>query len=403
MALDPYTALSLVAMGANVVGLAAVLRRRSLHRGEAETLFLLLFATILLFGASDVLMRTSEDSETALRWLRLGMLSTLFAPLLVHFTQIYPRPVKCPMDKRWFLVLVYGLGLFVCIYFAAAADTFFSKEVRVFPWGRHPVLQDLSSIHPLTQFAFAIIVGFLFLSFWNLLRSLRRAATPLERTQVALLVLGIPVTLLAYLIFSIVLPAMGVFTPLMGSTPLLYSTPIIALAILRYKLFLVPVAEHPSQAPPCYTLASGHIYLAREERPQKVLEVFKDLVTHGAHGLALTRTHPQKLREGLGLDKTPVLWLGETSPQEGVQALDSLEELNYTVAKFARDSGNSVVLLDGLEYLIQRNDFSKVLRMVYHLKEIVAKNNGRLLLPVDPRTFEAREMALLERETEPLS
>ncbi len=401
MALDPYTALSLVALAIGVVALAAVLRRRGLPRGEAEVLFMLFFVATAFFGSCDILMRTSEDSGTALLWLRTGMLSILFVPLLVHFTQIYPRPVKCPMDKRWFLAAVYSLGLFVSIYFFVAAETFV-REFRPFPWGLHPVIRDLPSLPPLTQVAFAVVVGLLLLSIWNLLRSFRQAVTPLEKTQMVLLFLAIPVTFFIYFLFSAILPSVGVFTPLMGSANLLYSNPIIALAILRYKLFLVPVAEHSSPAPASYSLAPGHIYLAKEERPRQAFEVFKDLVTHGAHGLLMVRIHPQKVRQDLGLEKTPILWLGETSPQEGVPAVESLEELNYTVAKFARDSGNSVLLLDGLEYLIQRNDFSRVLKMVYHMKEIVAKNNGCLLLLVDPRTLDGQQMALLERETEPL-
>ncbi len=401
MALDPYSLLTPLAMAIALVSIGWMRRQRGPPRNEPELLFLLFFWATFLFGIFDFLMRTSDNPATALGWYRMVLLTIVFAPMLFHFTLVYPRPRKLPVAKMWLLLPAYGAGILFSAYFAFVVPDFIN-EFRQFPWGLHPIPRPIENIPAHVLAPFFAIMGFVILSFLNLVSSFRAARTEQERKQIHLLILAIPANLFLYTLFSIILPAWGAFTPLMGSANLLFSTPLIAVAIHRYKFLLAPVAEHVSTEPACYTLNPGHLYLVREERPVKALEVFKDLVTHGAHGLAFTRTHPQKLRESLGLDKTPVLWLGETSPQEGVQVLDSLEELNYTVAKFARDSGNSVVLLDGLEYLVQRNDFTKVLKMVYHLKEIVAKNNGRLLLPVDPRTLDGRQMALLEREMESL-
>ncbi len=401
MALDPYSLLTPLAMAIALASILWMRRQRGPPRNEPELLFFLFFWATFFFGVFDFLMRTSDDPAAALGWFRMVLLTIVFAPMLFHFTLVYPRPRKLPVAKTWLLFPVYAAGIFFAAYFAFVAPDFV-KEFRQFPWGLLPVPRPIGEIPAHIVAPFFAIMGFVLLSLVNLVSSLRTAKNPQERKQIHLLILAIPANLFLYTLFSVLLPASGVFTPLMGSANLLFSTPLIAVAIHRYKFLLAPAAEHASTAPACYTLNPGHLYLVREERAALAFEVFKDLVTHGAHGLAFTRTHPAKLRESLGLDKTPVLWLGETSPQEGVPVLDSLEELNYTVAKFARDSGNSVVLLDGLEYLVQRNDFSKVLKMVYHMKEIVARNSGRVLLPVDPRTLDERQMALLERETEPL-
>lgn len=401
MALDPYSLLTPVAISIAVVSIVAMRRRRGPPKNEAELLFFAFFWATVFFGLFDFFMRTSEDPATALGWYRMVLLTIIFAPMLVHFTLVFPRPRKLPVAKIWLLVPFYAVGIFLTGYFALVASDFVA-EFRSFPWGLHPVPHPPWEIPPHVMVPFIATMGFIALSFLNLIASFRAARDAMERKQVALLILAIPANLFFYALFSLILPAYGAFTPLMGSVNLLFSTPLIAIAIHCYKFLLVPVAEHASQAPACYSLAPGHIYLAKEERPRQAFEVFKDLVTHGTHGLLFTRVHPAKLRQEVGLDKTPILWLGESSPQEGVQAVENLEEVNYTVAKFARDSGNSVVLLDGLEYLIQRNDFSRVVKMLYHLKEAIARNQGRLLLPVDPRILTEREMAILERESEPL-
>jgi archaellum biogenesis ATPase FlaH len=59
-----------------------------------------------------------------------------------------------------------------------------------------------------------------------------------------------------------------------------------------------------------------------------------------------------------------------------------------------------VILIDGVEFLIVNNDYEKVLRMIHHITEAVMENRSRLIVSVDPRTLETRELALLERNME---
>jgi two-component system cell cycle response regulator len=74
--------------------------------------------------------------------------------------------------------------------------------------------------------------------------------------------------------------------------------------------------------------------------------------------------------------------------------------LSDTIIRFVEKSGDSIVLIDGVEFLIVNNDFDKVLRMVHHVTEAVMENRSRLIISVDPRTLETRELALLERNME---
>ena len=68
--------------------------------------------------------------------------------------------------------------------------------------------------------------------------------------------------------------------------------------------------------------------------------------------------------------------------------------------RFVEKSEDSIVLIDGVEFLMVNNDFEKILRMIHHISEAVMEYKSRLVISVDPRVLDNREMALLERNME---
>ena len=154
-----------------------------------------------------------------------------------------------------------------------------------------------------------------------------------------------------------------------------------------------------------YDLRQGFTYLIKESKPHKSFEIFVDQVTHNIQGLCVTRQHPNIMRKEWGLEKTPIIWLSNQLGKVYVNP-SNIGILSDTIIRFVEKSGDSVVIIDGIEFLIVNNDFDKVLRMIHHITEAVMENRSRLIVSVDPRTLEIRELALLERnmeiiETEP--
>lgn len=177
---------------------------------------------------------------------------------------------------------------------------------------------------------------------------------------------------------------------------------------VRRRLRVSPNMEAMDLAPQKFELKKGLCYMVQEEKPDLALRVFADQITHPdpvtqcAQGLCLTRTSPATLREGYGLKRTPILWVGEQPPVPDVQTANDCEEIAYVVAKFLRQCPNPTVVVDCLEYMCQTADFRKTLKLIYHLKELAIKNNARLIFSVNPRSFEDRELSLLEKEMAPL-
>lgn len=70
--------------------------------------------------------------------------------------------------------------------------------------------------------------------------------------------------------------------------------------------------------------------------------------------------------------------------------------------KFIKNTKNGVALLEGLECLIINNSFPIILKVVEDINESIMESNCRLLLPIYPETLDEKELALLERNLEPI-
>ncbi len=146
-----------------------------------------------------------------------------------------------------------------------------------------------------------------------------------------------------------------------------------------------------------WKLDSGHGYLVVGER-DLAYNVFVDQVTHGFQGFAITRDNPEQVRDRYGLKTTMMLWLTDVKKEGTIPP--QLEEISIAIHEFLQKSEKSVVLLDGLDYLVTTNSFNLVLQMVNRLKDLAAVHNALLLVPANPDTFESKQFGLLSREME---
>ncbi|HEX9906918.1 MAG TPA: DUF835 domain-containing protein [Thermoplasmata archaeon] len=154
-----------------------------------------------------------------------------------------------------------------------------------------------------------------------------------------------------------------------------------------------------------YTLAPGRTYVVEESPPNISFDAFVNIISTVGEGgrkhlgLAVSRQHPDLIRQKYGLEATPIYWLA-TRAGDDVIAPTNLNILTHTLTKFIDGSPHGVVLLDGIEYLVSNNDFNKVLRVIDQVNDHVAQSKCVMIIPIDPRAFDVKELALLERNTE---
>ncbi|MBU7017773.1 MAG: PAS domain S-box protein [Theionarchaea archaeon] len=169
-----------------------------------------------------------------------------------------------------------------------------------------------------------------------------------------------------------------------------------AVFIDRTRVLVEPVAESMLKTEIKDWLDPAECYLIFEKNPVKSLRIFCDLVTHGIPGFVISRMHPDKIKMKYKLARTPMLWLTQSETENALNPND-LSKLNYIVEDFTRKCEESVILLDGLEYLVTQVGFSPVIKYVEELKDVVVVNNSRLIISFHEGTLSLRERSILEK------
>ena len=237
-----------------------------------------------------------------------------------------------------------------------------------------------------------------------LLSYLRRIhARPTVRRDVHLIILGVCGYAVVEFVVEIFLPLYAIDGRAAGFVLVMALVGLVAYAV-RERGFLedllVPEAEAQLTTAPRYDIKRGLTYLVLEEAPHHAFEIFRDFVTHGAQGLCITRKAPKLVMEAYGLEKTPILWLSRVATQKNAIRPSPPENVALAVEHFIGVGKEAIVLLDGLEYLVAHNDFPSILALLHDLNENVSMSDSVLLLPVDPKTLNEKEFALIRREVE---
>lgn len=148
-------------------------------------------------------------------------------------------------------------------------------------------------------------------------------------------------------------------------------------------------------------LEEGRAYLMKEKKPEKALSYFTQAIDAGWRPIYITRQHPNHVLRTRGDKEIRVVWLSTTLGKDYVDP-HNLNSLSNLISNFVNDGPRAVILLDGIEYLMINNDFARILHFLEYVNEQIALRRAALLLSVDDRAFEAKELALIERTTTPL-
>jgi hypothetical protein len=116
-------------------------------------------------------------------------------------------------------------------------------------------------------------------------------------------------------------------------------------------------------------------------------------------GLIVTRQFPHEVRAKHYLQTTPIIWLSTVAGKDNMDPA-KLSLLTDYLVNFMEKSQNGVLLVDGLEYLATSNDFLRLLKSVDRWTETAMTSDSVLIMSVDARSFEPKELALMERNRE---
>jgi len=145
-------------------------------------------------------------------------------------------------------------------------------------------------------------------------------------------------------------------------------------------------------------LEEGRAYLVKEKKPEKALAVFHQAVDSGWRPIYVTRQHPNHVVRRRGDREIRVVWLSTTLGKDYIDP-HNLNSLSNLISNFLTDAPKAVILLDGIEYLMINNDFPRILHFLEYVNEQIALRRAALILSLDERAFDSKELAYIERNT----
>ncbi|MBN1235338.1 MAG: DUF835 domain-containing protein [Methanotrichaceae archaeon] len=149
-------------------------------------------------------------------------------------------------------------------------------------------------------------------------------------------------------------------------------------------------------------LIPGTTYIIAEEKPQKSLELFSELVRHGMEGLCLSRYNPETLAERYNVPADSVIWLTQKSePKYKTVDPTNFPRLSSMISDFLGKASYPLILLEGMGYLITQSNYETVLRFVQSQRDEIALRNAIMLVHIDPLSLDTKELHRLGSEMEP--
>jgi hypothetical protein len=150
-------------------------------------------------------------------------------------------------------------------------------------------------------------------------------------------------------------------------------------------------------------LEEGVCYLVRCKSVDSTFRLADHYAEQGVPVLGASRIFPARLHAHYGLASATLWWISE-SPGEGHVDPTAVSTLASAFVEFIEDHPDGcVIVLDGIEFISMHIGFTKALRFIEQLNEIVMPRRASILVTIDPDCFEPKEFARLDRFTGGLS
>jgi hypothetical protein len=150
-------------------------------------------------------------------------------------------------------------------------------------------------------------------------------------------------------------------------------------------------------------IIEGSTHLVPTKKPDRAFTIFGGLYTADRDGIIVSRTAPDLLRQRFRVPtEVRCFWITTTQVESEYAVRPRLEHIRRIVTDFRRAHPEGIILLDGIEFLIQTHGFDETLSFLWIVRDEVALSKCRCLIPVDLDSLSKSERVLLERELEPI-
>jgi multisubunit Na+/H+ antiporter MnhC subunit len=387
-----YSLLSLAAFLSNGgLGVYVFLKN---PKNKINRSFFLLMITLFVWQVGEFIIRLAENIEVARLGVNIYKVGVAFLPpVFLYFTLIFPTEKIAYTKNKIFLFIFFAPSIAFTMLNLWRFDLL-TREIFPASWGYAFRMGDL---YPLFLSYFILYTG---IGIVNLMNIYLTAKKDIIKKQSQFFLFGAAIAFLLGSFTDVIAPIMNLSILPIASVLTVFADICIAYAILKYRLMIAyPTAEEMEESVPKYCLEKGKAYLVEERKPEKSYEIFVDLVRHGAYGLCITRTFPEMVRKKYLLEKTPFLWLSNIESGDGIDPQD-LGKMKHIITEFMSASHDTVILLDGLEYLLVEVGFERLIKALHGIVDIAVTHGGMLIVSLDPEAFNNQEISFVKRELE---
>jgi len=149
-------------------------------------------------------------------------------------------------------------------------------------------------------------------------------------------------------------------------------------------------------------LIDGSSYLILDKDIKSSINLFTNLTLSGHKGMFITRASPSQVKSTIPTLKDFKIFLLSQETFDEYETISNLEELINKIDKFTSKYENTVILLDGIHYLLTRFSFENFIENIFQINDKIARNKSILFMRIDPKTFESSQLAVIQNEIQML-
>jgi PAS domain S-box-containing protein len=145
-------------------------------------------------------------------------------------------------------------------------------------------------------------------------------------------------------------------------------------------------------------LLDGNSYIIPDKNNMFSINLIIDLAIDRFKALIITRGNPDQLKRQIKDIKNIKLAFLNREKIKGITNISNSEELKNKIKSFSKTNKKSIILLDGIHYLLSRDSFDEFIQNLYDINDIILQNKSILFIRIDPSILESKQMALIENE-----
>ncbi len=342
-------------------------------------IFALWSSALSMICVGDFFRKISLNPDSSLFWTKFMMVGVFFLmPSLIHFS-LTLRPKNKILDSKFILYLIYSPSvLMISLLFGP----YLISGVELVEWRYSVVWGPIMG-------PFGAIFGTFMLTGASIL-----IKKVWELKQAKYLFASFMIIILFGLIMNFI-PSIPWEFPTISPLAM-FASLLFAYLAFKNKLVIFSLPESNLATDTKFELKAGYSYLVENEDIDSSFAIFEDFITHGYRGICISRVPPYRIIEKLNLKRTPVFWLSRLSGENNVHEVKDL--INIVVSFLETGDENSIILLQGFEYLITHHGFLNSLKAIHFINDYIKKNEALMILPLLPQTFEEQQLKLVEAE-----